>query len=142
MPEENWGAVDCALRDAAHLAGYPVKPDLNAPEGEGLSCNPINLRYGQRVTTNDGYLEPARGRANLTIRGDALVDRLIFAGRRAAGVRVRFGAGTFEDIAAREVVLCAGAIHSPCILMRSGIGPAQALRGFGIDVLHDAPAVG
>jgi choline dehydrogenase len=109
MPEENWGAVDCALRDAARIAGYPVKPDLNAPEGEGLSCNPINLRHGQRVTTNDGYLEPARGRANLTIRGDALVDRVVFAGRRAAGVRVRFGAGAFEDIAAREVVLCAGA---------------------------------
>jgi choline dehydrogenase len=67
---------------------------------------------------------------------------VIFAGRRAAGVRVRFGAGAFEDIMAREVVLCAGAIHSPCILMRSGIGPAQALRGLGIAVLHDAPAVG
>jgi choline dehydrogenase len=107
-----------------------------------LSCNPINLRHGQRVTTNDGYLEPARGRANLTIRGNALVDRVIFEGRRAVGVRVRFGAGTFEDISAREVVLCAGAIHSPCILMRSGIGPAAALQGLGIAVLHDAPAVG
>jgi choline dehydrogenase len=142
MPEENWGAVDCALRDAARLAGYPVKPDLNAPEGEGLSCNPINLRHGQRVTTNDGYLEPARGRANLTIRGDALVDRVIFEGRRAAGVRVRFGIGAFEDIKAREVVLCAGAIHSPCILMRSGIGDAAALSALGIAVTQDVPSVG
>jgi choline dehydrogenase len=142
MPEENWGAVDRALRDAARQAGYPVKPDLNAPEGEGLSCNPINLRHGLRVTTNDGYLEPARGRANLTIRGDALVDRVIFEGRRTVGVRVRFGTGAFEEIKGREVVLCAGAIHSPCILMRSGIGDAAALTALGIAVLHDAQAVG
>ena len=142
MPEEDWGAVDKALRDAARQAGYPTKADLNAPEGEGLSCNPINLRHGLRVTTNDGYLEPARGRANLTIRGEALVDRVLFEGRRACGVRVRFGHGAWEEIAAQEVVLCAGAIHSPGLLMRSGIGPAAALKALGIGVLQDAPAVG
>jgi len=142
MPEEAWGAVDRALRDAALMAGHPRKPDLNAPEGEGVSCNPINLRHGLRVTTNDGYLEPARGRANLTIRGEALVDRVLVEDCRARGVRVRFGAGPSEEVAAREVVLCAGAIHSPCILMRSGIGPADALRALGIGVLHDLPAVG
>lgn len=142
MPQERWGAVDRALRDAALLAGHPWKVDLNAPDGEGVSCNPINLRDGLRVTTNDGYLEPARGRANLEIRGEALVDRVLFDGRRARGVRVRFGSGPWEEIAAREVVLCAGAIHSPCLLMRSGVGPAPTLRGLGIAVLHDAPAVG
>ena len=61
-PSDEWGAVDLALRDAALTAGYPWKADLNAPTGEGISCNPINSRNGQRVTTNDGYLEPARGR--------------------------------------------------------------------------------
>ncbi len=142
MPEEDWGAVDKGLRDAARQAGYPIKPDLNAPEGEGISCNPINLRDGLRVTTNDGYLEPARQRANLTIRGDALVDKVLFDGRRAIGVRVRFGKGAWEDIAAREIVLSAGAIHSPCLLMRSGIGPAAPLQSLGIPVLQDAPAVG
>jgi choline dehydrogenase len=142
MPEERWGAVDRALRDAARMAGHPWKADLNAAEGEGVSCNPINLRDGLRVTTNDGYLEPARGRANLVIRGEALVDRVLFDGRRARGVRVRFGDGPWQEIAAREVVLSAGAIHSPGILMRSGIGPAEDLRALGIDVLHDLPAVG
>ena len=142
MPEERWGAVDKALRDAARTEGYPAKPDLNAPEGEGLSCNPINLRDGVRITTNDGYLEPARARPNLVIRGEALVDRVLFDGRRAQGVRVRFGSGAWQDIAGREVVLCAGAIHSPCLLMRSGIGPAASLRALGIAVLHDLPAVG
>lgn len=142
MPEERWGAVDHALREAALLAGHRWKPDLNAPEGEGISCNPINLRDGMRITTNDGYLEPARGRANLTIRGEAMVDRVLFEGHRARGVRVRFGTGPWEDIAAREVVLSAGAIHSPAILMRSGIGPGAALRDLGIAVVRDLPAVG
>jgi choline dehydrogenase len=143
MPEAGWGAVDLGLRDAALAAGHPWKPDLNAPDGEGVSCNPINLRDGQRVTTNDGYLEPARGRPNLVIRGGALVDRVVFEGTRARGVRVRFeGEDAWQEIAAREVVLCAGAIHSPTILLRSGIGPAASLRRHGIAVLHDQPAVG
>lgn len=141
MPVGQWGAVDLGLRDAALAGGYRWKPDLNAPEGEGISCNPINLRDGLRVTTNDGYLEPARGRANLTIRGGALVDRIIFQGSRATAVRVRFG-NVWEEIAAKEIVLCAGAIHSPAILMRSGIGPAAALTALGIAVQQDLPAVG
>ncbi|WP_328730157.1 GMC family oxidoreductase [Falsiroseomonas algicola] len=142
MPEDRWGAVDRALRDAALATGHRWKADLNAPEGEGISGNPINLRDGVRVTTNDGYLEPARGRPNLTIRGEALVDRVVFDGRRVRGVRVRFGQGEWEEVAAREVVLSAGAIHSPGLLMRSGIGPAGDLRALGIEVLHDQPSVG
>ena len=141
-PQSEWGVVDLAVKDAALGCGYPWMGDLNAPEGEGVACNPINLRGGLRVTTNDGYLEPARGRQNLEIRGGAHVDRVTFDGRRATGVRVRFGAGPWEEIAAREVVLCAGAIHSPAILMRSGIGPAAQLRGLGIEVLHDHAGVG
>lgn len=141
MPIDQWGAVDLGLRDAALAAGYKWKPDLNAPEGEGISCNPINLRGGLRVTTNDGYLEPARGRPNLTIRGGALVDRILFEGNRARAVRVRFGE-VWEEIAGAEIVLCAGAIHSPAILMRSGLGPAAALQALGISIQHDLPHVG
>lgn len=141
MPQAAWGAVDRALRDAALAAGHPWNPDINAPDREGVCCNPINLRDGARVTTNDAYLEPARGRANLEIIGDALVDRVLFDGHAVRGVRARVG-GAWREFAAREVVLCAGAIHSPCILMRSGLGPAEALRGHGIAVLHDLPWVG
>lgn len=140
-PIERWGAVDRGLREAALACGYPWKPDLNAPRGEGVSCYPINIRDGQRVTTNDAYLEPARGRANLDIRGGALVDRVLFEGTRTVGVRTRIG-DAWQEIAAREVVLSAGAIHSPAILLRSGIGPAAQLRGLGIPVLADLPAVG
>ena len=141
-PLAEWGHVDLALREAALASGYPWKADLNAPSGEGVSCNPINSRAGQRVTTNDGYLEPARGRANLEIRGNALVDRVVFDGKTATGVRVRFGDGAWETIAGREIVLSAGAIHSPAILMRSGIGPAAQLQALGIAVVEDLAWVG
>ncbi len=141
-PLAEWGHVDRALRAAALGRGYPWKEDLNAPSGEGVSCYPINSRDGQRITTNDGYLEPARGRANFDIRGEALVDRVLFDGRRATGVRVRFDGGDWQDILAREVVLCAGAIHSPAILMRSGVGAAADLAALGIPVVRDTPAIG
>jgi choline dehydrogenase len=142
-PEQSWGAVDRALKAAALDLGHPWKADLNAPAGEGVSCYPINSRDGQRVTTNDAYLEPVRGRSNLEIRGHALVDRVLFRDRKAVGVRVRLeGSDEWEDIAAGEVVLSAGAIHSPAILMRSGIGPAAQLAQMGIDVVQDLPSVG
>jgi choline dehydrogenase len=140
-PIETWGPVDKALREAALAAGYPWNPDLNAPTGEGVSCYPINSRDGRRVTTNDAYLEPARTRPNLDIVGGALVDRVLIDNSRATGVRVRLAQG-WTEIHAREILLCAGAIHSPAILMRSGLGPAAALTALGIPVVRDLPAVG
>ena len=80
--------------------------------------------------------------ANLDIRGRALVDRVVFEGHHATGVRVRFGTEPWTEIHGREIVLCAGAIHSPAILMRSGIGPAEPLRALGIPILHAHEAVG
>jgi len=140
-PLETWGPVDKGLRAAALAEGYSWNPDLNDPAREGVSCYPINSRDLKRVTTNDGYLEPARGRANLTIRGGALVDRVLFADGRASGVRVRLD-GAWQDLPAREVVLCAGAVHSPAILLRSGLGPAAELSALGIPVVRDLPDVG
>jgi choline dehydrogenase len=102
----------------------------------------MNMRNGQRVSTNDAYLEPARERPNLTILGDTLVDRVEFLGSRVTGVRVRTAGGSWTVVQGRAVVLCAGAIHSPAILMRSGIGPADLLRSIGITPLFDAPGVG
>ena len=85
-PQKSWGPIDRALRDAALACGHPWNPDLNAPDGEGVSCYPINSRDLERVTTNDGYLEPARGRANLTIVGGALVDRVLIEQGRATKI--------------------------------------------------------
>ena len=141
-PQAAWGAVDQALRDAALALGYPWNPDLNAPTGEGVSCYPINLRDGRRISTNEAFLEPARNRKNLEIRGGALVDRVIVQDGRATAVRVKLPDQDWTDIAGREILLCAGAVHSPAILLRSGIGPAAELADLGIPVLRDLPAVG
>ncbi|MGX0963234.1 choline dehydrogenase-like flavoprotein [Bradyrhizobium japonicum] len=138
-PPEKWGPIDRGLRDAALASGYPWCADLNGPDGEGVACYPINSRDSRRITTNEGYLEPARDRANLEIRGHALVDRVLISDGRATGLRVHLeGQGTHE-ISARQIVLCAGAIHSPAILLRSGIGPADELKAMGIAVERDLP---
>lgn len=137
-PSDQWGAVDTALSSAALSAGYPWAADVNAPGATGVSPYPINSRAGRRVSVNDAYLDPARTWANLTVRGDALVDRVVFSGNRAVGVHVVGVCG--RDIEyADEIALCAGAIHSPTILLRSGVGPAAQLRTLGIGVLAELP---
>lgn len=138
-PPETWGPVDRGLRDAALASGYPWCADLNGPDGEGVACYPINSRNGRRISTNEGYLEPARGRANLEIRGHALVDRVLIEQGRATGVRLHIAGQGTSEIRAREIVLCGGAIHSPAILLRSGIGPADDLKSLGIAVQRDLP---
>jgi 5-(hydroxymethyl)furfural/furfural oxidase len=133
--------VDRALKDAAVGLGYGWCEDHNAPEGTGASPYAINSRAGVRVSTNDGYLEPARGRANLTIVGHALVSKFQFEGNRAhvSGVQVKVDGQAFAPRATREVILAAGAIHSPAVLQRSGIGPAALLKSLGVPVIADLP---
>lgn len=140
-PVEHWGFVDRALKAAAEGLGYPWNPDHNAPSGTGASPYAINSRDGYRVSTNDGYLEPARQRGNLTIVGNALVDTLTVEGNRphVSGVTVTIDGERRQARAGREVILSAGAIHSPAILQRSGIGPAAHLRALGIPVVADRP---
>jgi choline dehydrogenase-like flavoprotein len=138
-PLEKWGPIDCGLREAALASGYPWCADVNGVDGEGVACYPINSRDSRRISTNEAYLEPARGRDNLEIRGYALVDRVLFDNGRAIGVRVHIAGQGTHDIRAREIVLCGGAIHSPAILLRSGVGPADELRSMGIPVVADLP---
>jgi choline dehydrogenase len=138
-PPERWGPIDRGLRDAALASGYPWSADLNGPDGEGVACYPINSRDSRRITTNEAYLEPARGRANLEIRGHALVDRLLIRDGQVTGVLVHIEGQGSSEINAREIVLCAGAIHSPAILLRSGIGPTDELKAMGIAVERDLP---
>jgi choline dehydrogenase-like flavoprotein len=121
--------------------GYGWCDDHNAPEGTGVSPYAINSRQGLRISVNDGYLESARDRANLTIVGNAVVDTLTFEGNRphANGVLVQVGGERKSVRARREVILSAGAIHSPAILQRSGIGPRRLLEGLGIKVVAERP---
>jgi 5-(hydroxymethyl)furfural/furfural oxidase len=133
-PEEDWGAVSRALREAALALGHPWHDDLNAPDSVGVSAVPSNRDERGRVTTNDAYLEPARDRANLVVRGGAIVDRVELARGRAVGVRLADG----ELVEAGEVILCAGALQSPAILLRSGLGAERP--GIGAN-LHDHPTL-
>ena len=137
-PLSRWGAVDQALGEAALDLGHRWAPDHNAPHALGVSPYAINSREGVRVSTNDAYLDTNRGRPNLSIVGDALVDRVLFEGSRAVGVRFLHD-GRWQERRAREVLVCAGAVHSPAILMRSGIGPAVHLREHGIETRADLP---
>ena len=140
-PIEQWGHLDRAFCTAVLDRGYLWTDDHNAPRSTGVSPYAMNRRAGRRVSTNDGYLEPARNRPNLTIIGESLVDRVVFDARRAKSVSVRTASGKAE-YRAREILLCAGVFHSPAILMRSGIGPAPELHRLGIDVVRDVPGVG
>ena len=102
-PPEKWGPIDRGLRDAALACGYPWCADVNGPDGEGVACYPINSRDSRRITTNEAYLEPARGRANLEIRGHALVDRVVIRDGRATGVLVHIEGQGSSEISAREI---------------------------------------
>ena len=140
-PVADWGRVDRALKDSSIALGYGWCEDHNAPEGTGASPYAINSRAGVRVSTNDGYLEPARGRPNLQIVGNAVVSTFQFEGNRphVSGVNVRVDGQAFAPRATREVILCAGAIHSPAVLQRSGIGPAALSTSLGVKVIADLP---
>lgn len=137
-PVESWGHVDRAMREAALALGYGWDPDHNAPEGSGVATYAINSRDGVRVSINDGYLEPARSRPNLTIRGGVVVDRVLFDGQRATGVRAVTVDGV-RDFHGATVILAAGAIHSPAILLRSGVGRSEALAEFDIPQVAHLP---
>lgn len=137
-PQESWGPVDLALRDAALAQGHPWCDDLNAPDALGVCTYAINSRDGRRVSTADGYLEPVRDRPNLNILGDALVERVLLEGRQATGVRMRRH-GEVIELKAPLVILSAGCVHSPAILMRSGIGHAAHLKEHGILPVVDLP---
>lgn len=140
-PSANPHPLTLAYLEAARQAGHPVVADLNAAELMGTSCQDVLIADGQRQSPATAYLRPAMGRPNLTVETDALVGRLLFDGRRCTGVAYRSG-GEARQASAGEVILCAGAIDSPRLLMLSGIGPADHLGAFGIDVVADLPGVG
>src|SRR5262249_34918408 len=102
---------------------------------------PMNRDGGWRVSTAMAYLDPARKRENLTFRAGAMVRRVVVSSGSACGVEVT-GPDGREVLESGSVVLCAGAIHTPAILWRSGIGPSDGLRALGVDVVVDNPAVG
>jgi choline dehydrogenase len=121
--------------------GFPLLADFNGTDSVGVGTVPSSERAGRRTNTSVAYVEPATGRPNLTVRADAKVQRILLARDRVAGIEA-LEAGTITTYRSAQVILCAGAIKSPQLLMLSGIGPAEHLRAFGIPVAHDNPGVG
>lgn len=140
---EDWAGFAHAFRDAIQDRGLPYVDDCHAVHGDGCYPFPKNNVYGRRITTAVGYLDSAtRRRPNLEILAETMVEALLFEGRRAIGVKMRSRGGSAEDVRAGEVLLCAGAIHTPTILMRAGIGPGAHLADHGVAVLANRPGVG
>jgi choline dehydrogenase len=118
--------------------GYGYSEDLNAPDSTGASPYPSNSRNDVRVSTNDAYLEPARSRPNLTIMGNSTVDHLCVDFRRVTGVQAVTPEGR-REFRAREVIVSCGTLMSPGVLIRSGIGPIDAVRALGVTPVADLP---
>lgn len=129
-----------AFMAAAVALGHPMERDLNrtAAQVPCVGPAPKNVAGGIRMNAALTYLAPARSRPNLTVEAEALVDRVLFDGQRAVGLRLLNG----REISGRLIVLCAGAYGSPALLLRSGVGPADDLRGLGIAVTRHLPGVG
>ncbi|MGA2953890.1 MAG: GMC family oxidoreductase N-terminal domain-containing protein [Caulobacteraceae bacterium] len=136
-------ALTEAMVAAGAAMGWPVKADVNAPDnGEGVGYAPRTIFRGKRQSAAVAFLRPIEHRPNLTILTGAVVDRVSFEGARATGVEVIRG-GRRETIAVDgEVILAGGAMATPGILERSGIGEAARLRRLGVEVVRDLPAVG
>jgi choline dehydrogenase-like flavoprotein len=133
-----FGVVDQALADAAGALGHPWCADHNAPRSTGVSPYAFNARDGARVSTKDAYLDPVRHRPNLTVTSRTLVERVLFEGTTAIGVVTVSGQARTE-VRAQRTVLCAGAVHTPALLHRSGVGPAHVLRSLGVAQVADLP---
>ena len=134
-----------AMVEAGVQAGYPRTDDLNGYQQEGFGpMDRTVTAQGRRSSTARGYLDQAKARPNLSIVTHALTDRILFDGKRAVGVDYLHGDSNTPTTvrARREVLLCSGAIASPQILQRSGVGPAALLRDLDIPVVHDLPGVG
>ena len=140
-PRTHWEILD-AFRDAAEQYGIPPIDDPNTGDNEGSCYFHVNQKRGRRWSAARGFLKPVLHRQNLRLETGCLVEGLTFNGKRATGVHWRQDGAPRSARARGEVILAAGAIGSPHLLMLSGVGPAAQLSKFGISVLLDRPGVG
>src|ERR1041385_4122320 len=127
---------------AAQEAGFPLPPDYNGKTQEGVAYSQMTRRGRLRGSTARTFLTEAKGRANLKIETDAIATKLLFDGRRCTGVAFCQNGADRQLLAAREVIVCGGAVNSPHLLQISGIGPGSHLATIGVPVVHDLPGVG
>jgi choline dehydrogenase len=131
-----------AFVQAGAQAGYALSPNMNERQHEGFGPMEMTVGDGRRCSAAIAYLRPALARGNIDLVCHALVERILFEGRKAVGVQYDHNGTVCVARAGREVILSAGSIMSPAILKRSGIGPARELQSHGISVIHDSPGVG
>ncbi|WP_227369623.1 choline dehydrogenase [Halomonas sp. M20] len=142
-PKEGNNELYGAFIKAGVEAGYPATDDVNGYQQEGFGpMDRFVTRQGRRSSTARGYLDIAKQRDNLTIETHATTDRILFEGKRAVGVNYSRKGQVQEVHARREMLLCGGAIASPQILLRSGVGNPEQLKEFDIPVVHELPGVG
>lgn len=140
-PRLRWDVLD-SVRDAAIEMGVPATTDFNTGRNEGVGYFHVNQKRGIRWSAARGFLKPVLNRPNLSLETEVLVDRLIIEQGRATGVLIRRGNQDFEVRTRAEVILSAGAVASPVILQRSGIGPGEWLGEQGIETVLHKPGVG
>ena len=128
--------------EAGQQAGYPFTDDFNGASQEGFGRYDFTIRRGWRCSAATAFLAPVSNRSNLAVVTRALAHRILFEGNRAVGVQYRHGQNLITARAAREVVLAAGVVGSPHLLMLSGIGDAEHLHEHGIPTIHHLPGVG
>ena len=131
-----------AVQASVVEAGIAATQDFNTGDNFGVGPIHVNQKNGCRWSAADAFLKPVRHRPNLVVQTQALVDHVLMEGRKATGVVWRQGGVSVSAQARKEVILASGALGSPQILMRSGIGPATHLAGHGIAVVADRPGVG
>jgi choline dehydrogenase len=136
------GPLYDAIIKAAGANGIGFTRDYNGASQDGIAMTQTTIRNGRRQSTAVCYLDPARGRPNLTIQTHALTESLILEGKRCVGVRYSVNGQKREARAGREVIVSTGAINSPQLLELSGIGQGERLRALGIDVVHELKGVG
>jgi choline dehydrogenase len=140
-PRVHWALLE-AFRAAAAEAGIKSIADFNTGDNEGCCAFHVNQKRGRRWSSATAFLKPVLHRPNLRLETGCLAEAIVFDGRRAAGVRWRQGGETRSARCRGEVILAAGAIGSPQLLLLSGVGPAEHLRQHGIAVVLDRPGVG
>ncbi|MDP9320816.1 MAG: GMC family oxidoreductase N-terminal domain-containing protein [Chloroflexota bacterium] len=140
-PRATWSPAALAYEEACILAGYAASPDHNRPDATGVGPVPFNMRAGERMSAAVAYLGPARARPNLVIRARTIARRIIVVDGRATRVDVETD-GERAVLQADEIILSAGAIGSPHLLLLSGIGPRSELAPLGIRPVADLAGVG
>jgi choline dehydrogenase len=139
--KEDWHPTQLAFYNACRATGFPDSQDHNCPGASGVGPSISNSHNRVRFSTALGYLSRCRHWLNLVIRPNCMAHRVQFAGNRAVGVVVKSG-GEMFTVEGEQIILSAGAVGSPQLLMLSGIGPSEHLRSLGIPVVQDLPGVG